>query len=241
MTARRSDSCAGPPAALPTPAVVTARRAQTFCGAHAGGMRRRSRPSRRSFSQRTGPLRATHVRERREPAAPTRQIDGRGRARARAAACRAGASSRRRNSLFNRATSTPTGHSVLHARHSRHRSSTSRTPSSPRPASPSSAGHRQPQRVRAPARRVRLLARRHERRAHRPVQRLAARAEAAAHLDRPGEAAVAPSSRRTSTGCGVRYAGPYRRLAVSGGASTILPGLKMPSGSNVRLICRNAS
>ena len=36
-------------------------------------------------------------------------------------------------------------------------------------------------------------------------------------------------------------AGPYRRLAVSGGASTILPGLRRPSGSKVRLMCRNAS
>ena len=37
------------------------------------------------------------------------------------------------------------------------------------------------------------------------------------------------------------YDGPNRKLAVSGGASTIFPGLKMPFGSNVRLIVRNAS
>src|SRR5688572_16668918 len=44
------------------------------------------------------------------------------------------------------------------------------------------AGHHQAQRVRAPSRRVRLFPRRHIRRAHRPVERLAAGAEAAAHL-----------------------------------------------------------
>ena len=92
------------------------------------------------------------------------------------------------------------------------------------------AGHRQPQHVGAPARRVRLLARRHVRRAHRAVERLAARADAAAHLDGAAHAAVlgvveerrraaASGSRRRSAGC-----------AVSGGASTILPGLKMPCG-----------
>ena len=37
------------------------------------------------------------------------------------------------------------------------------------------------------------------------------------------------------------YPAPYRRFAVSGGASTILPGLKIPCGSNVRLTVRNAS
>src|SRR4029079_10725126 len=45
------------------------------------------------------------------------------------------------------------------------------------------AGHHQTQRVRTSSRRVRLLLRRHIRRAHRPVERLAARAESAAHLD----------------------------------------------------------
>ena len=34
---------------------------------------------------------------------------------------------------------------------------------------------------------------------------------------------------------------PKRRFAVSGGASTILPGFKIPSGSKARLISRNAS
>ena len=50
--------------------------------------------------------------------------------------------------------------------------------------------HRQPQCVRAPARRVFLLPRRHIRRAHRPFERLAAGAEAAAHLDGASHAAV---------------------------------------------------
>src|SRR6186997_2789377 len=45
------------------------------------------------------------------------------------------------------------------------------------------AGHHQAQRVRTSSRRVRFFLRRHIRRAHRPVERLAARAEAAAHLD----------------------------------------------------------
>ena len=52
------------------------------------------------------------------------------------------------------------------------------------------AGHRQAQHVRPPARRVRFLARRHVRRAHRPVERLAAGAEAAAHLDGARQPAV---------------------------------------------------
>ena len=84
--------------------------------------------------------------------------------------------------------------------------------------------------------RMRLLPRRHVRRAHRAVELLAAGAEAAAHLDGAAHAAVlgvveegrrvrASRSRRRSGGC-----------AVSGGESTILPGLKMPSGSNVCLI-----
>ena len=50
--------------------------------------------------------------------------------------------------------------------------------------------HGQAQNVRASSRRVRLFPRRHVGRAHRPVQRLAARTEAAAHLDRARQAAM---------------------------------------------------
>src|SRR4029079_7420831 len=52
------------------------------------------------------------------------------------------------------------------------------------------AGERQAECVGAAARRVFLLARRHVGRAHRSVERLAANAEAAAHLDGPTHAAV---------------------------------------------------
>src|SRR4030095_10596562 len=51
------------------------------------------------------------------------------------------------------------------------------------------AGDRQPQHVGAAARRMLLLARRHVRRAHGAFERLAAHAEAAAHLDGAGHAA----------------------------------------------------
>ena len=52
------------------------------------------------------------------------------------------------------------------------------------------AGHDQAQDVGAPARRVRFLARRHVRRAHGPVERLAACTQAAAHLDGARQPAV---------------------------------------------------
>src|SRR5690242_969621 len=42
-------------------------------------------------------------------------------------------------------------------------------------------------------------------------------------------------------GFGVVYPPPNRRFEVSGGESTILRGLKMPCGSKVRLLSRNAS
>ena len=52
------------------------------------------------------------------------------------------------------------------------------------------AGHRQPQCVGTPACRVRLLARRHEGRAHGALVHFPARTESAAHLDGTGKAAV---------------------------------------------------
>ena len=52
------------------------------------------------------------------------------------------------------------------------------------------AGHREAQHVGAPARRVLLVARGHVRRAHGAVERLAARAEAAAHVHRAAHPAV---------------------------------------------------
>jgi hypothetical protein len=58
----------------------------------------------------------------------------------------------------------------------------------PRLSEPS--GHREPQHVRAAAGRVLFFPRRHERRAHRAVQRLAADAEPAAHLHGATHAAV---------------------------------------------------
>ncbi len=58
------------------------------------------------------------------------------------------------------------------------------------PRLPQSAAHRQPEHVGASARRIGLLAGRHVRRAHGSVELLAARAEAAAHLDRARHAAV---------------------------------------------------
>ncbi len=52
------------------------------------------------------------------------------------------------------------------------------------------SGHRQTQRVRPAARRMFFVARRHVRRTHRAIQRLAADAEAAAHLDRAAHPVV---------------------------------------------------
>ena len=102
------------------------------------------------------------------------------------------------------------------------------------------AGHRQAQDVRAPARGVLFVARRHVRRTHRAFERLATCAEPAAHLHGAGEAALRDIQRRWAP-CASSTWRPKRKLAVRGGASTILPGLKMPCGSNVRLIVRNAS
>ena len=50
-----------------------------------------------------------------------------------------------------------------------------------------------------------------------------------------------PNNRKTCSGSASGSPAPKRRFDVSGGESTILPGLKMPCGSKVRLISRNAS
>ena len=52
------------------------------------------------------------------------------------------------------------------------------------------ARHREPERVRPTARGVLLVPRRDIRRAHRPIERFAAGADPAAHLDGPAKAAV---------------------------------------------------
>src|SRR6266571_2453275 len=102
----------------------------------AGGVRRRSIPNNFSFIQRPGLLDATlfdsgakwlPILESARTLPSTRLPSG--------MPCLRQCSAR--NSLLKRATSTPTGHSALHARHSRQRSSVSSTPSSPSPASAS--------------------------------------------------------------------------------------------------------
>ncbi len=79
-------------------------------------------------------------------------------ARGRAEASRGGASNPARNSLLKRAMSTPTGHSALQARHSRHRSSTSYTPFVRQSGFAQAARHGQAQRVGAAARGMRFVA-----------------------------------------------------------------------------------
>ena len=209
------------------------------CDVHAGGRRRRSRPSSRSFSQRTGALRATAFES------------GANRLPQRDSPCTCPSMCAR----SGRAVATPVVGEKL-ALESRHvdahgtfglagaalEAQIEHLPhplvAEPRFAEPSR--HRQPQHVRTSPRRVRLLPRRHVRRAHRPVAASCGtrRGRCTSRPRRAGRRAR--NSRRTSPAAAARYAGPYRRLAVSGGASTILPGLKMPCGSKVCLMCRNA-
>ena len=142
--------------------------AATACGgSSAGGMRRRSMPSRHLVqSPGRAPLPATALDERRQPAAPARQLADVAERLAPWPARRGGRHWSASTSLLMRAMSTLVGHSLLQARHSRHRSSASCSAGSSRPCGPSCPVSASRSTLARPRVRVRLLARRHVGRAH---------------------------------------------------------------------------
>ena len=97
---------------------------------------------------------------------------------------------RRSDSIFIFAMSTPVGHSRLQPLHETHRSSAACTASPRQVLVAELARQREAQRVGAPARRMLLVARDAIARAHRAGVELAAMAVVVAHLDGLGEAAA---------------------------------------------------